>query len=99
MLELAVTRARPPLRHVLAFSRRAVQELQTQVQREPLALINGLRLLVVVGCLVTRLPLKASLPIILMADTACTAWARQRVSPRTFTADRRVRVPQPERPM
>jgi len=98
MLELAHDR-RLTVSHAFAFSRRAVQELQTQVQREPLALINGLRLLVVVGCLATRLPLKASLPIILMADTACTAWARQRVSPRTFTADRRVRVPQPERPM
>jgi hypothetical protein len=99
MLELAVTRARPPLRHLMAISRRAVQELQTQAQREPLALINGLRLLIVVGCLATRAPLKASLPLILMSDALCTAWARQRVSPRTFTEDRRVRVAQPERPM
>ena len=82
-----------------ALSIRAVQELQTQVQREPLAVSNGLRLLVVLGCLATHVPLKASLPLILVADALCTAWARQRVSPRTFTADRRVRVPQPERPM
>ena len=81
------------------LTRRAAHHLGVQAQREPLAVSNGLRLLVVLGCLATRAPLKASLPLILVADTLCTAWARQRVSPRTFTADRRVRVPQPERPM
>ena len=98
MLELAHD-SRLTVSHAFELSRRAVQEFQTQAQREPLALINGLRLLVVIGCLATRAPLKASLPLVLMSDALCTAWARQRVSPRTFTQDRRVRVPQPERPM
>jgi hypothetical protein len=82
-----------------AFSRHAVQELQVQAQREPLAVSNGLALLVVLGCVATKMPLKASLPLILLSDALCTAWARQRVSPRTFTAERRVPVPQPERTM
>jgi hypothetical protein len=77
----------------------ATRQVHLQTQREPLALINGLRLLVVLGCVATKVPLKASVPLILLADTLCTTWARSRVSPRTFIADRRVKVPQPERPM
>jgi len=103
MLELADDHQRPSVRHralaALEFSSRVASQAKDHAQREPVAMINGLRLAILIGCLVVRLPLKASIPIVLMGDALCTAWARTCVSPTRHKHERRLRSPEPDRTM
>ena len=89
MLELADDGAQPWPARARALSRRAATEVQFHVRREPVAAINGLRLLLLIGCVAWKMSPERILPTMLAGEAVFTAWTRRRVSPTRHDQERR----------